>query len=76
MRELTVCELQCVSGHGISSEEAGLVLAGYGAAIVGGAAVGALMGPGGMLLGALAGASRVAIAGWITSLLLGTFKLY
>ena len=76
MRELTLSELRCVSGGGISSQEAGLVLATYGASVLAGAAVGALTGPAGILLGALAGAGRAAVGGGITALLIGTYKLH
>ena len=60
MRELNVKEIQEVNG-GVA---AGDVAVGYGAAILGGAVVGFMMGgPGGMVVGAITGASRVAISG-------------
>ncbi|QCU75523.1 Blp family class II bacteriocin [Pseudoalteromonas distincta] len=62
MRELNVNEIQEVNG-GVA---AGDVAVGYGAAILGGAVVGFMMGgPAGMLVGAVTGASRVAISGGI-----------
>lgn len=74
MRELTVNEVQYVSA-GITRAEAGNVLQTYAAGIIGGAAVGALTGPQGILLGALAGAARVAVGGGISALFLGYWKL-
>ncbi|MBL4832041.1 MAG: Blp family class II bacteriocin [Aliivibrio sp.] len=62
MRELNVCEIEEVNG-GLSASDAAV---GYGSAIAAGALIGLMTGdPGGMLIGAVMGASRVAISGGI-----------
>jgi len=75
MHELTISEIGQVSGAGITRREAGIILVTYGASILSGAAMGAMMGgPGGMLLGAISGAARVAVGGGATLLVVGAYK--
>ncbi len=60
MRELNTCEIEEVNG-GVSAHDA---LTAYGSAIAAGALIGFMTGgPGGMLIGAVMGGSRVAISG-------------
>lgn len=62
MRELTLEEIEQVTGGQITSQQAGAALAGFTASVLAGAAVGAMLGgPGGMVAGAIVGAGRAAV---------------
>jgi uncharacterized membrane protein len=76
MRELTVSEIDQVAGGRITRTQARNVLMMYGTSILLGAAMGALAGPGGMLAGAVYGASRAAVTGGVTALVWGALNLH
>lgn len=60
IRKLTLDDIEEVSG-GITSEQAGVILAGFGTSVTIGATIGAMFGPGGIVTGALVGARRAAV---------------
>jgi hypothetical protein len=74
IRELTQENIGEVSG-GITGEQAGAVLAGFGSSALVGATLGAMFGPGGIVSGILIGGGRAAVTFGVGALVAGAASI-